>query len=199
MARKRGLSTEDQRLWAQVAATAAPLRPQQRLPLASPAAPVVRDLAKPAPEQPRFDVQPFRIGQTAMPRGGNVARAPSPGDALRAAAVRMDGKLHRRMVKGKIAPDARIDLHGMTLALAQPRLAQFILKSHAAGHRLVLVITGKGKPGGSDAPLPVRPGALRHYAPHWLHSPPLSAVVLQVTPAHLRHGGEGAYYVYLRK
>ena len=34
---------------------------------------------------------------------------------------------------------------------------------------------------------------------HWLEIPPLTQAVLQVTPAHIRHGGEGALYVYLRK
>ena len=60
-------------------------------------------------------------------------------------------------------------------------------------------ISVMGREGGPDAPLPVRPGALRHNVPHWLHMPPLNAIVLQVRPAHRRHGGEGAYYVYLRR
>lgn len=125
--------------------------------------------------------------------------APHPRETLHAQPLRMDHKTHKRMTRGKLAPDARIDLHGMTLAIAQPVLTRFILNAHADGRRLVLVITGKGKPGGPDAPLPVRPGALRHNVPHWLHMPPLNAIVLQVRPAHQRHGGDGAYYVYLRK
>jgi DNA-nicking Smr family endonuclease len=35
--------------------------------------------------------------------------------------------------------------------------------------------------------------------PGWLHLPPLGPAVLQVTEAHQRHGGSGAYYVYLRR
>jgi DNA-nicking Smr family endonuclease len=35
--------------------------------------------------------------------------------------------------------------------------------------------------------------------PHWLEVPPLAQVVLQVVPAHISHGGEGAYYVYLKR
>ena len=87
----------------------------------------------------------------------------------------------------------------MTLNVAQPALTRFILNARTSGLRLVLVITGKGRQGGPDAPLPVRPGALRHNVPHWLHMPPLDQLVLQVKPAHRRHGGEGAYYVYLRR
>lgn len=109
----------------------------------------------------------------------------------------MDHKLHKRMTRGKMRPEARLDLHGMTLAAAQPELAGFILSCHANGLRLVLVITGKGR--GDHGPLPTRPGALRHQVPYWLHQMPLAKVVQQVTPAHYRHGGEGAYYVYLRR
>lgn len=111
--------------------------------------------------------------------------------------MRMDPKIHRRMSQGKLRPEARLDLHGMTLAEAQPELLRFVLSCHARGARLVLVITGKGR--GDHGPLPTRPGALRHQVPHWLHGSPLAAIVQQVAPAHFRHGGEGAYYVYLRR
>ena len=65
--------------------------------------------------------------------------------------------------------------------------------------RHVLVITGKGKRGLDDGPIPQRQGVLRHQVPHWLRLPPLGAAVMQVTEAHLKHGGSGAYYVYLRR
>ncbi|WP_150121448.1 Smr/MutS family protein, partial [Sulfitobacter sp. HI0023] len=42
-------------------------------------------------------------------------------------------------------------------------------------------------------------GVLRHQVPQWLSAPPLGGLVLQVTPAHISHGGGGAYYVYLRR
>ena len=142
----------------------------------------------------------FRVGAAARPGAPATVRlAPEPGQVLREHPLRMDHKTHRRMTQGRIAPEARIDLHGMTLAIAQPVLTRFVLDARARGARLVLVITGKGRPGGPEAPLPVRPGALRHHVPHWLHMPPLGAIVLQVRPAHPRHGGEGAYYVWLRR
>ncbi|WP_207392233.1 Smr/MutS family protein, partial [Paracoccus nototheniae] len=118
-------------------------------------------------------------------------------ERLAQAGLRMDAKTHRKMSQGKIQPQARLDLHGLTLSAAQPELMHFVLSCHASGLRLVLVITGKGR--GDHGPLPTRPGALRHQVPYWLHSPPLAQVVQQVTAAHYRHGGEGAYYVYLRR
>ena len=78
-------------------------------------------------------------------------------------------------------------------------LSRFILSAYADGKRLVLVITGKGKERDDGGPIPVRFGVLRHQVPQWLALTPLSSAVLQITQAHDRHGGGGAYYVYLRK
>ena len=112
---------------------------------------------------------------------------------------RMDHAAFRKMTRGKLKPEGRIDLHGMTLSQAHPALTRFILDAHAAGKRLVLVITGKGKDRETPDPIPIRRGVLRHQVPMWLHNPPLGAVVLDIREAHQRHGGGGAYYVYLKK
>lgn len=200
MSRRRGLTPEDRSLWSKVAATAAPLHPERRQPITQPKptpAPAPRAAAPPSPSA--FELRPFRIGEAAGAPAATATLAGSPAETLARHPLRMDARTHKQMTRGRLAPEARLDLHGMTLAMAEPELARFILGSHARGRRLVLVITGKGKPGRPDAPLPVRPGALRHHVPHWLHRPPLASVVLQVTAAHLRHGGEGAYYVYLRR
>ncbi len=113
--------------------------------------------------------------------------------------INMDSKRFSRMKKGKLRPEARLDLHGMTLAQAQPALSSFIFEAHAKGLRLVLVITGKGRARDDGNPVPVRTGALRHHVPQWLKSAPLGPLVLQVNEAHVRHGGGGAVYVYLRR
>lgn len=128
-----------------------------------------------------------------------VQRQPSVTDELRSAPVQMDRKSFDQMKRGKLKPEGRIDLHGMTLDRAHPALTRFILSSHSSGKRLVLVITGKGKSRDDGGPIPVRFGVLRHQVPQWLKMQPLSSVVMQITPAHDRHGGGGAYYVYLRK
>ena len=141
----------------------------------------------------------FGIGRTAAPPPVHVARVLSPAERLTEQPLRMDARTHRSLQRGKLRPDARLDLHGMTLAVAKAELTGFILRAQAAGHRLVLVITGKGERGADRGPLPVRAGALRHEVPHWLAMAPLSQAVLQVVPAHIRHGGGGAYYVWLRR
>jgi DNA-nicking Smr family endonuclease len=111
----------------------------------------------------------------------------------------MDRRRFERLRRGKITPDARLDLHGMTSERAHSALTGFVLDAHARGLRLLLVITGKGRPGDPGTVIPERHGILRHSLPHWLAAPPLGARVLQVAPAHQRHGGGGAFYVYLRR
>lgn len=134
---------------------------------------------------------------TSKPPAHNLV--PSLPDQLGRAPVQMDQKAFTRMKRGKLKPEGRIDLHGMTLDRAHPALSRFILSSHKNGKRLVLVITGKGKQRDEGGPIPVRYGVLRHQVPQWLSMAPLSSVVLQVTQAHVSHGGGGAYYVYLRR
>lgn len=128
-----------------------------------------------------------------------IQKLPSISDQVRTAPIQMDRKSFDQMKRGKLKPEGRIDLHGMTLDRAHPTLTRFILSSHSDGKRLVLVITGKGKSRDDGGPIPVRFGVLRHQVPLWLSMQPLSSAVLQITQAHDRHGGGGAYYVYLRK
>lgn len=138
----------------------------------------------------------FRVGEKAEPSRKDDLQRPLS-DRLEAAPLRMDRKAHVRMKRGKLSPEGRIDLHGMTLEEAHPALVSFVLTAHAEGKRLLLVITGKGRTGEVSGPMPARRGVLRHQVPQWLRMPPLSHVVLQVREAHIRHGGHGALYVYL--
>lgn len=197
MARRRHLRPEEEELWHAVARTAKPMHSNGKAVLDRQAehppspTPDHRALAKP-------QVSAFRLGEKARPKVGHNLAPPLP-EALAAAPLQMDAKAFGKMTRGKLAPEARIDLHGMTLSEAHPELIHFVLRSHAHGLRLVLVITGKGKAKPDHGPIPQRIGALRHQVPQWLRLPPLGACVLQVSEAHLRHGGSGAYYVYLRR
>lgn len=204
MARRRnrgGLSDEDRALWAQVARSITPMAERQRRkietppPAPTPPAPAAAPAPAPRPLPPGFG-----IGRSAAPLPVHVARVLSPAQRLAEQPLQMDARTHRSLTRGKLRPDARLDLHGLTLSVAKAELTGFVLRAQAAGQRLVLVITGKGDRGGDDrGPLPVRNGALRHEVPHWLAMAPLSRAVLQVVPAHVRHGGGGAYYVWLRR
>ena len=182
-------NADDLAVWQKVAETTTPLtdRPKR---VFEPVAPTPGSAA-PKPK-PRAPIPTFQIGerpaQTAIP----AARTPKP-------APEMDSKAFKKLKQGKLVPDARIDLHGMTLDVAHGVLTRFILSSFAAGDRLVLGITGKGKVKDNGGPMPTPVGILRHNVPQWLQSPGLRHAVLDVVEAHRRHGGSGAYYVYLRR
>ncbi len=139
----------------------------------------------------------FRPIAPSVPRADDLA--PSLSQQLSNIPLQMDRKAYQKLKRGKLRPDAKIDLHGMTLERAHTALTRFVLSSHSSGKRLLLVVTGKGKNRDTGGPIPVRYGVLRHQVPEWLRLPPLSSAVLQVSQAHVSHGGGGAYYVYLRK
>ncbi len=115
----------------------------------------------------------------------------------------LDGRTYDRLRKGKLKPDRRIDLHGMTAARAHAALKDFIMIAASDGCRMVLVITGKGLRGNEKSegywPLRRKPGVIRESLPQWLAMPPLRGIVLQHHKAQDRDGGSGAYYVYLRR
>jgi DNA-nicking Smr family endonuclease len=196
MARRRTLHPEEMALWQAVARSTNPLHSPGFVPQPDVIAPPKGLVIAPPPAPPTIPL--FSLGEKA--RTSTMHRlAPTLREHLAAAPLQMDAKAFGRMTRGKLSPEARIDLHGLTLAEAHPALISFILKAQSAGSRLVLVITGKGKRGDDSGPIPQRMGALRHQVPQWLRMQPLAQAVLQVAEAHLKHGGSGAYYVYLRR
>ena len=206
MSRKRPprLSEDDLAIWRRVAGTATPLHPAARAldPEATTPSPAAAPLAAAeAVRTPPAARAPFRLGEAATDdHSGTHDLLPTIEARLAAQPVRMDRKTFQKMKRGRLRPERALDLHGMTLAQAHPALTGFILRCHGEGLRLVTVITGKGKTrADDDGPIPTPRGVLRHHVPAWLQAAPLSALILQVTDAHLRHGGSGAYYIYLRR
>ena len=107
----------------------------------------------------------------------------------------------RNISSGKQTIDAAIDLHGFTQAQAETALKTFLKRAHLDNKKTVLVITGKGQRRKSSersfelgAP---EPGILKRSVPNWLDDMP--DIVLSYTTSHIKHGGEGALYVRLRR
>lgn len=197
MTRKRRLSEDDLAVWNRVANSTNPMHPKRRAADPEPETPKAPAL-RPEPEP--TVIPAFRLGQAARydhSKGHDLGHTLE--QRLAAQSVRMDRKTFGKMKKGKLRPERKIDLHGMTLSQAHPALARFIIAAHMDGCRLVLVVTGKGKTKSDDGPIPTPRGVLRNQVPQWLHLAPLGALVLQVTDAHVSHGGSGAYYVYLSR
>ena len=96
---------------------------------------------------------------------------------------------------GDIAIDARLDLHGFSRREAAGKVAAFLAQSARSGLRCVLVITGQGR----RDPLAKARGVLRGELEGWLNEPATRPLVLACVPAQRRHGGQGAFYVLLRR
>jgi DNA-nicking Smr family endonuclease len=102
----------------------------------------------------------------------------------------------RALGRGKLVPQASLDLHGMTLAAAERAVANFLDAAVAQDLRIILVVTGKGArlEGGR-----VLGGRIRAEFVGWLNRADNRSRVRGVRPAHPRHGGSGAFYVLLRR
>ena len=166
---KRVLTAAERRLWERVAATARPLAGRSI------------------------------VASESSISGSPKARASVAAPTRIAKGAPADRSEDRRVRRGQIDVDAKLDLHGHRQDAARTRLLQFITRRRASGARVVLVVTGKG---GSRDPDPLgegRPGALKRALPLWLAQPEFRRHVSGFAPAHRRHGGIGAAYVFLRR
>ncbi len=102
----------------------------------------------------------------------------------------IDRKSRKKIIKGRMPIEARIDLHGMNQNSAITKLRGFLLQAQSNDCRLVLVITGKGEAGN---------GILRRQVPNWLTNNDMMNVVSGFQEAHISHGGSGALYVRLKR
>ena len=105
----------------------------------------------------------------------------------------LDKATAKRLRRGKVQIEGRIDLHGMTQNEARPALERFIEAAWRDGKREILVITGKGTR--ADGSI----GVLRQAVPGWLNAVPNRARVTAFTFAAAKDGGEGALYVRLKR
>jgi DNA-nicking Smr family endonuclease len=191
---RRKLKSDEVELWQQIAKSATPLKLPKNVNIVAKPQSKVAEV-----KNDQFQLNRFEIGEKATQKNVQNDLKPSISTALDSAPVQMDYKSFKKMKRGKSTPEATFDLHGMTVAQAHSALIHFLMTSYTRNMRLVLVITGKGKFQKDTGPIPRQVGILRHQVPQWLRMPPLRDKVLQVTEAHGKHGGSGAYYVYLRK
>jgi DNA-nicking Smr family endonuclease len=189
--KKRDLGEDERTLWDEVT------RHVRRLKARKPEASPRTSAAGKTRREPTAASSPLPVSQ-ALP--AKPVRRASTGFGL-------DGATAERLRRGKIEPDARLDLHGLTQAQAHTRLSAFVRRGHDRGERCLLVITGKGTPAQHAADdlrpfvTPERPkaGVLRTLVPRWLQEDDMRSFVVGVQAAHQRHGGAGALYVYLRR
>ena len=142
-----------------------------------------------------------RHGAAVRERRARGKRAGEAGSARRGSLIEIGSAagLKRRQADalraGRIAINARLDLHGFSRREAAGKVAAFLARSAQSGLRCVLVITGQGR----CDPLAEARGVLRGELEGWLNEPATRPLVLTCVPAKRRHGGEGAFYVLLRR
>lgn len=182
--RRRGqLTAEEVQLWDRVRRSAEPLRPEDAPPVEG------RAIGADVPRAETITPPPPPPSASAKPT--TRRRTPSPTTIERTTLA--------RLARGSVMIDARVDLHGLTQPTAHARLLRFLRTAQDHGHRIVLVITGRGDP--TTAPLPgeERRGILRQAVPSWLSAPEFTPLVSGFGDAHRSHGGAGALYVRLRR
>jgi len=168
---RRLLPAEDRALWETYTK---PIKPLRKKPVAA------RDEPKPVAAPSRKSSPPRATLPPVPQRPAKPAPPPVP------LLAPLGRRMKQRVARGREAIDGRLDLHGMTQSEAHGALLHFLQRASAGESRLVLVITGKS-------------GVLRQQVPHWLGLPDLRAVVIGFEPASIRHGGDGALYVRLRR
>ena len=169
----RKLTDQELRLWRRVARTIQPIRTFP-LPDDEPG----NGQSEPGPAPTR---RPLSSARAAPAK--SIERNP-PGLAAQ------DQSGHRRVRRGRLAIDATLDLHGHTQQTARRALQAFVHQRHEAGDRCLLVITGKGRAGAS---------VLRQRFLDWINDPEIRFAVAGYAPANARHGGDGAYYLLLKR
>ena len=134
--------------------------------------------------RPQMPKQPPRISQMApSPDRTPLAKAPV---FVATRAQQIGGHRAAHLRKGRLEPEAKLDLHGYRQEPAYRALQRFLMRAQGLGQRVVLVVTGKG-------------GTLRDMLPRWLGESEFRNLVVGISTAHVKHGGNGAFYVALKK
>ena len=182
---RRRLSREESALWARVAQSVTPLPGTASTPKA---------------EVTAIAIKPPEARQPAESRPASLPASPPPTSVPRRLDHHgLDAGWDRKLAQGMVAPDFTLDLHGANLDSAYVRLEHGITLAAAQGARVILLITGRARPGDGHADRGERRGAIRAKFMDWLAAGSHAGKIAAIRPAHPRHGGSGAVYVVLRR
>ena len=106
----------------------------------------------------------------------------------------------KKLKKGKVSINKKIDLHGLTLIQAEEKFDREIEISFYEKLRCILFITGKGlRKKDHEKTHVLYYGKIRNNIYRWVHKKQNLEKILYFSVAHPSHGGDGSFYVYLRK
>ena len=111
-------------------------------------------------------------------------------------------KINKKLKKGKIPPDQKIDFHGMSLIEAEELLISVVVNCYNTNKRCILFVTGKGvnkkeTDHGNETRLYY--GKIRSAFSSWIRKSEIEKYILSVEQASMEYGADGAFFVYLRK
>tara|TARA_E500000331_G_C17026089_1_gene613062 strand:- start:256 stop:762 length:507 start_codon:yes stop_codon:yes gene_type:complete len=110
----------------------------------------------------------------------------------------LEKNILRKILKGKLKINDRLDLHGYTIAESKKLVLNFVNKNYRFQKRLLLIISGKGERlSVADGWKGI--GKLKANIPLWLNSLALSDKIIWFDHAPPEKGGKGAFLVYLKK
>ena len=104
--------------------------------------------------------------------------------------------------KDKINKIGSIDLHGYSLDDANLEIKDFITKSYKSGINKIIVVTGKGlhSEHDKDPYVSKKLGILKYSVPEYIKNNfELMKLINFMEKAKIEDGGEGAFYIYLKK
>lgn len=174
------MNEDDADLFRQSVGEAKPLQADERVPPAK---------KKPAPKAKFSRADEKRALDESMQADIDTMEAANA-ENMRFHRPHVGKRTMRKLARGKYAVQAEIDLHGMTVAEARPRLADFIDYSVKQGLTCVRIVHGKGL--GSGQRGPVLKSAVSRWLRRW-------DSVLAFVSARQVDGGTGAVYVLLEQ
>lgn len=193
----RGLTTGEQAAWAHLAASVTPM-PGKRLPDPPPQRAESANPAQPGGGS-ALATGPAAPAKAKLPNPRQPVREPLAGPVPRSGEeTGLDSHWDRRMKAGRLDPDLTLDLHGHTLDTAYERIMAGLDQARMMGARVVLVVAGRERPV-DPADRMAKRGAIRAKLLDWLAASRHADTITAVRRAHIRHGGEGALYLILKR
>ena len=111
--------------------------------------------------------------------------------------------IKKNIKKNILKIDKKIDFHGRSLLEAEEIFTSTITECFIQKKRCLLFVTGKGlfirKKDHYENKPQLYHGVIRAEFFSWVKSKKLSKYILSFEQASIEHGGDGAFYVYLRK
>ena len=102
----------------------------------------------------------------------------------------------------KINKIKSIDLHGYSLVEANETISDFIEKAYIEGFNKLIIVTGKGlhSENEKDPYVSKDLGILKYSVPEFIKgNQDLMKKIVEIKNANIQDGGEGAFYIYLKK